>query len=54
MESGHETKSEIQQKYGTHIDKPINKNETFQEWPRACFLRFSENDPKRYISMTFW
>lgn len=55
MKSGYEIKSEIQQKYSTHIDKLTNnKNEKFHEWPKACFLRFSENDPKRYISMTFW
>lgn len=46
IKSGHEIKSEIQQKHGIHTDTSVNnKNKIrFREWPRACFLRFLEND----------
>lgn len=45
LKSEHETKSEIQQKTGMHIDKAVNnKNEIrFHEWPRTCFPRFPGN-----------
>lgn len=39
MKSDHETKSEIQQKTGIHIDKPVNNKNEIRFCERPSFLR---------------